>query len=345
MNSSREFKLTSDSDYVATQDHIGLCETQGNREVQQDAIAVCTDLAVLKTLAEKQAHAVIRQTFNVLQKQHGKHYAYAGAAGCAAIAWRDTEQSLLHVYTGNLGDCAAYLILLDHEGKLIQDAKRRPWSRRLNPLHNVTLEMPGSLQSPGDVPRRAGLNLAKGFGDQEAVAQGFSHHPSLTHTKLDIEKGYRAFIVVACDGLTENEVLNQYLIGGIVSSGVKEGYNEEAIAEELVTVAFMDGSEDNVSACVFEITDKVTAAAVFDGHGKNAEKLTQLLARDFFPTLQSLAAMAQEKQVDQSAAKQVDKIPSSPKKLKFIESDSSNSPKKSPKHSDHASAEIKNTLR
>jgi len=269
-------KVKDPDDYVNLLTHdqiqIGLCEIRGHRTEQEDAIAIDTSALIqsFKTLSQHQQHHVYECALNEIQNQYGQ-YQTTGSTACIATAWRDDRA--FYLSTANLGDSAAYFILLD-------DNQTISIATQINALHNPSPELPefDRLRKLGIKPYEdglwrlpSGLAVSRALGDIDSERCGLIHIPEMTYHVYPYEKKSLAFIVVACDGLTEQDILNAKKIGHIVQHHYSESPDKIALA--LVNAAYdqgsVNGSADNISVIVFPVIEHVISAAVFDGHGGN----------------------------------------------------------------------------
>lgn len=300
-------------DYCRTELGVGLCEIQGKRDDQQDALAVCTqDLTGFTGLTPAVRAQVLEDTVAEMQAAYGGSY-HCGSTLCSAIAWLDPANQI-HIDSVNVGDSAAYLVLLDRNNQLLG-------CRRLTDLHNPdpnknSKEYQRVCQSGfrptfhnGAYRLKGSVMLTRGIGDREEERYGFSHLPDIKHDSSSLQQGQSAYVVLACDGLDRLSVSD---IGKRIAHQARAKASTQAMALDLVSNAF-SRSSDNISAAVFKIEDVPSSALVLDGHGDRGEVVANNVAKGFYPALQKnihkvLEAQEKERIQRERQTKQIELI-------------------------------------
>jgi serine/threonine protein phosphatase PrpC len=277
--------------------NIGMAEIQGRRDAQEDALVVAVEeVKFFPTLAESSQAQVLTNTLKHIQRMH--EYAYSGSTANATVAWLD-DAGVVQTVTANLGDSTSYLIIVDSENNLVS-------SELLNALHTADFaENPAeharvmqfaqenSVAKPSKEARGhpwrlgSGLAMTRSLGDMGSEAFGLSHEPDVSRKSVALLPDQQAFIVVACDGLTEGDleevpVFTPESIGDLVATA---NINLATLANFLVRNAYLLGSHDNISVAVFAVSDQPTSAAIFDGHGGDEVALSA--GNEFYFELQN----------------------------------------------------------
>lgn len=111
-------------DCCRTEFDVGLCEIQGRRDDQQDALAVRTqDLTGFTGLTPAVRAQVLEDTVAEMQAAYGGSFD-GGSTLCGAIAWQDRAANQIHIESINVGDSAAYLVLLDRDNQLLESIEQ-----------------------------------------------------------------------------------------------------------------------------------------------------------------------------------------------------------------------------
>jgi serine/threonine protein phosphatase PrpC len=281
---------------------VGLCEIQGRRPSQEDNLQVgIREIKDFPLLSSVDQNEVFTQTFAQLQKQYGQ-VRQTGSTCCSVTAWIDPQTSILQVATASAGDSTAFLIIIDEALESVVQAKR------LNELHNpdphinyseyervAKIDVPTRYENSGPLRLNGQLAVTRGFGDKQFEKFGLLHTPEVFATHKTLSPTQKAFIVLACDGLTEERVVinnrGQHVqkaalsvdgIANIVNTMRKKRPLDQ-IAEHLVDSAYVNGSHDNISAAVFEVSATPTSAVICDGHNG---LISEAIGENFYPVLQ-----------------------------------------------------------
>lgn len=250
---------------------IGYAELWGKRKTQEDRVCVGLIPEFLQ-LHANEIEVVLRKTVAILQdtlveKGIAQHQ---GSTLCVVI------QAMDQLYVVNVGDSAAYLVTLNNETKtqlLTPDLHQPLQPKEISRLHSGQFQI--TNERIGGV-----LALSRALGDNFFEKHGLIHEPDIY--QYQISNATPSYVVVSCDGLTENNVLSTNKIGEIIAAHKDQRTDE--IAYTLATSAYERGSEDNISVIVMPTTfDTASFAAVFDGHG--GDEVSATLAAIFLATL------------------------------------------------------------
>lgn len=241
-----------------------------NKEIIADKERIDTETISIKTIDEFEQMPL---SFNNLQP-----YQPLEKIGSTFISTIIDGNQLTTVY---LGDSVSFLIILNENYEVVR-------KERLNKnLHNPDDESESErLESVKDsflyvkndcVRLGSGLAVSRGFGDKYSEAYGLIHEPEIDKITFDIPKYGKAFIICACDGLTESDCLNLDDIAQFISDHGHRMLNELGnTAKLLAQKAIEKGSQDNVSVLIISLTQKDLSLdsipkymAIFDGHNGN----------------------------------------------------------------------------
>ncbi len=213
------------------------------------------------------------------------------------------------IYTANLGDSTTFLVTIDEEQK-----KRA--AKLLNSLHNTdnqdeckkVLERGGYITYAGHHPRVNGhLAVTRALGDTED--RNWKGHPVISNEPetiiTEIPKKGISFLITACDGMTENNVLTKEKIAQIVVENRNK--TPEQIAKILALSAYTK-SGDNIIVEVTKLSDipdnKIVYTGVFDGHG--GDVISELVYQNFDPVFLKLKAKYEFMQTLREELKKLD---------------------------------------
>lgn len=289
----------------AANNYLGFSEEHGKRDYQEDRLAFGS-IAKFAELTEEEKSEAINNTIAMLEKNAGMPQ--KGSTLCMTVVCGDT------LYTSHLGDSFSWLVLLDEQEK---STKFMRLNRTIHTGNVISERM--RLESEGKLDfllknedyrlynPESGINLAmtRAIGDREMEKCGLSHDPSHYIDKFIIpEKG--AKLIIACDGVIEslNETkptVRKSKAPSVVKpsaakpSAAKPSVEElveknakltpAALAKEITSTALKEGSKDNTSAIVIDLSEwkKTNSstpiyASVFDGHGgpECADKLRKM---------------------------------------------------------------------
>jgi serine/threonine protein phosphatase PrpC len=245
-----------------------IAERWGLRPTQEDRVVVeqLPDFIFL-SLADRER--VLDQTVRALQAEiNTQHQAvYEGSTLCVTVLCGKT------LYNANVGDSESFLVVRDETDAVIR-------FERINAvLHEINDENVASLKEAGfkiksslndghrlvDADGLPGINMYRAIGDLAYDSAGLQHHPDLYKVHVDIPQGGNAYVINACDGLTE--VLSFAELEKIIKK------NSHALLKDmpliLANAALAHGSHDNISVMVtpVDLSEKVKYLAIFDGHG------------------------------------------------------------------------------
>lgn len=285
MNKRKHYKFNP-QDYVKlAHPKIGFCEIQGNRDDQEDVLDATESLAGIEKIPSNDIKILYKNTISKIQERHGNE-PNQGSTLCSVTAWIDSKK-ILNSHTAYVGDSSGYLVVLNEKNEVANTV-------RLNKnLHNpyygrlILMDPNGfsvfSRQHDMYVLAKGALALQRSIGDTAYEVVGLSHEPEIDEFKVAIPSTHKAYIIVACDGLTEGR-LDLKDVGTIVA---KNSSNPpDVIAKELVLSAYHHGSNDNISVAVMLVdSEKPIAVSVYDGHG--GKKVSQAISKAFYPELQT----------------------------------------------------------
>jgi len=289
---------------------IGLCEVQGKRSEQEDFLKSII-LPDFSNMSVEQQNIVMAHTFTDMQNQYGvsAKAKTQGSTGCVATAWLN-ENNVAYIHTTNLGDSIALLVIVKSNEVLVHQLNKilhHPdqeiaLAASGNPAYKhrgadtIKTDNRGTRLDAGLACR---LELSRAFGDLDFEKAGLIHTPDMYFDKCVLSDGEKAFIVVACDGLVESMGLND--IQDIIQVNRNHIHEPQVLAQALICAAVNSGSNDNVSAAVFPIINKIAvSAAIFDGH--MGSDISFGIGENFYPALQkNIRIMLENKSVAQAA--------------------------------------------
>jgi serine/threonine protein phosphatase PrpC len=257
-------------------------ETIGRRETSEDA-HVFGDLRGYSSLTPEQQKTVFDVTFQQMQALYGQ----CATTGSTAVAVVVTGNK---ISVSSIGDSAAFVVIRNKKtGKVLQ-------CTCLNALHNAdNLHEQARLEKDGKafirgrlLGRTIGVICSHAIGDQEVEAAGLIHTSDFTQHTIDTPKDCEAFLVVACDGLTEAASDGKYEeYVKLKFEAFPKDISIEKIPEALGKAAYNDGSGDNITVLCQKIdpeSKETQLLAVFDGHGGG--QVSAALGKYFLPELQ-----------------------------------------------------------
>jgi serine/threonine protein phosphatase PrpC len=284
---------------------VGVAEIKGRRDYQEDSLqAAVNNVKGFSKLSVADQEDVLKQTFAEIQVESQLMELPGGTTANATIAWLDKDRKV-RATTGNLGDSTSFLVILDKNNKLVSSklmhALHSP-EEQTNPAefkrvveharkNNAPLPWKDGLGAPWRLG--SGLAMSRSLGDAHQEYAGLSHESEITQTEVSLLPGQKAFIVVACDGLTELDNYDRVLvshddIGRMVADGQSGSLLN--LANTLVQTAYRRGSGDNISVAVFPVSKTPTSAVVFDGHsndGFSGARISNFAGETFYTRLQS----------------------------------------------------------
>lgn len=274
--------IQGERDYVAYDqvNQIGIAELNGRRFTQEDRVCF-GKIKNFHKLSSENKKITLQQTILELQKSCG-NFSEQGSSLLYCIIDDDT------IYTAALGDSTAFLIGYD------PDHLDKANIEMLNTLlHNPSTDNAKLRKQEGlfdnlqvSMGRIAGvLALSRAIGDTAYESYGLIHHPDIYQTKLDFKRYPKYVLILACDGLTESDCLDEEEIKALILGDLKKSVTE--VAFTLANAAYCKGSYDNISVLVTNIEaaqSRNLYLAVFDGHG--GSDVSECLKRRFSHTLE-----------------------------------------------------------
>ncbi|MES2204646.1 MAG: hypothetical protein V4496_05425 [Pseudomonadota bacterium] len=271
------------ADYVKERDVFHLCEIQGGRNEQQDAIATSyvesfPDFSIVDRIS------ILRNTVKAMQDLYdvNSNAKPFGATLSTSIAWVD-ENSILHIWAANVGDSAVYVTIFDDEHKS-SSTHRLTYLHVLNPADNPAEYDRVRAATNGTQPQqdRDGVYRldsqgrqvmpSRSLGDNDVERYGLSHEPEIFEYRFQLTGAQRAKVTVACDGLEDD-----LFVVGINKCLYDSDIQNTNSAQALVAAAYNKGSTDNISVIVFTPGKTPASALVVDGHGGDKQENTALI--------------------------------------------------------------------
>lgn len=251
---------------------VGIVELWGRRATQEDRVAA-GQLFGFADLTEVERFTVLENTVMILQDIITQvNLGHQGSTFCSTVIVGND------VYTTNLGDGTAFLCIVNHSGNVTLEL--------LNTRHNP--DEPGEFErlKRNNIlvihKRLAGtLAVSRALGDQEYERYGLSHTPEINCHHVKTKEGEQAFIINACDGLTESDPAcypeRIELLKEIIKATYHKAPNEIALS---LARAALDASVsdqypelkvgDNISVMIAKIdpqNKRATYMLICDGHG------------------------------------------------------------------------------
>lgn len=262
--------------YIAydSENNIGLAQIWGMREALEDREAAGTVHQLAYQFNETDWKIVLTKTIRALEQKIQERN--QGSCLLLTLVHKDT------LITANLGDSTAYLVVVNENNattvrlnKILHRPTTSEEYERLKKFaeeHEVDIneiiptECEGILRIYNN--KLGGkLAISGAIGDNEFDDFGLRHNPDIYYKKISLPKGAKAFVITACDGLTEPADMEKK-IGKLVAE-YKDNRVDE-IAERLVLAALNEGSRDNISVIITPIDladERVKYTGLFDGHG------------------------------------------------------------------------------
>lgn len=283
-------------DYQAFEDetNIGICEAQGRRGYQEDAVAY-GKVEGFDQLPDKEKQKVLQATFAAMQTKCGRNDK-VGSTAITTIIEKDK------ITTAHVGDSTAHLVIFDKNGEFKRFKRLNKQLHKPDPsngeherIKKVARQKKGTPPDASSgawrLGGRFGTTLTRAIGDTDLEISGLSHEPEIEQTVYDILPDDKGFVIVACDGLTERMTEDQ--LEELIKNN--QHLTPDGLAKKLVEEAINPGknqspSGDNVSVMVTSLNEVDTpkVMAVFDGHssacGKGRE-VSEALSKQFNPML------------------------------------------------------------
>lgn len=265
-------------DLVFEDKYIGGAEIQGKREAQEDSY-VSQPLnpeqsQAYLNLDDVQREALLNNICAELSERFENEF--SGSTGIMAII--SPKDKSYHV--ANVGDSQILRVELGETPSCV----------RQNTLHNPSepserkrLEEAGAKIMRGRIARLyKSINISRTFGDCDFKDIGVISEPEVFKSTF-AKKGF--YLILACDGLTEKDCLNEAQI----LEKVKQAYQQQdmplkELANDLAQTAVLKGSGDNVTVLITRPNHHKQEGipyvmAVFDGHG--GDEVSKSLAKHF----------------------------------------------------------------
>ncbi len=296
------------SDRIETVSGVGVVEVRGQRPYQEDAVLVDRSNAELLAKLHPEERKKVQMEAIASLQETVKDSGFVGSTVNLTTAWTEEQKDgskNLRISNGNIGDSTAFVIILDKDGNVTQATLVNKLHNSDNPEEKERVENEKGFFMHGRVIAQGGGGVAVTRDIGGIEAKGLSRDPEITEETILIPPGGRAFVVAACDGLTERN-LDEAKIGALVAAKANAGASPSAIAQDLMNEAYQQGSADNISVMVAEV-DRPITLGIFDGHGgdivskKIAREMPQVLMKAMKiskPDVNAVKEAAKEKKAD-----------------------------------------------
>ncbi len=241
-----------------------IAEFQGRRESQEDRFIIDT-IPAFKDLSPAQGKAVLKETIDAIQREM-VNSAFANMDGGSTLCTVVIAGKLL--YTANVGDATAMLVVRDRDKKITL------FSLLNTTIHHITRENYEHLCGIGvsvhpyflrimDEYGDPHVNIYRAMGDFDLTQYGLSAEPDIYLNPVEIPEDGDAFLINACDGLTER--LSFEKIENFINEHPEAPLKDLPLL--LANHAYNNFSGDNITVIVTPIEgDTPTLSAIFDGH-------------------------------------------------------------------------------
>jgi serine/threonine protein phosphatase PrpC len=279
---------------------MGFCQLQNKRVRQEDYLAgAVEEVSKFYKLSPENQETVLKMAFNKIQMKYGQAKDQ-GSTCCSATAWLD-DKDMINVVTAGLGDSWAVLLILDEKNTFVV-------VEQLNHLHKPDdkEEMSRIIQEGGHVKNgrlNGELAMSRALGDMQYEGQGISHIPDIDFFGYKLNKGHKAILIVASDGL--DTILDN--IDFFVEKCFEEKITTPASIANFLAINAQGG--DNASCAVAFVGKIPVSLLVCDGH--SGQEVAWNAAENFYSILnsyvnniiKSMAMIAAEKALKPARAK------------------------------------------
>lgn len=275
------------------QSQFGICDIMGMRNSQEDSVS-CAVIPGFKLLTQAEQDLVAKKTFAKMQTKHGKESLGIGSTMTVATAWKTPKDGggyRVNTHTAYVGDSPAFIVIIKADGTIICRKLNRS-SHHPDPNKGWQGASNYNQETERYELPRTKFPLTKAIGDIDVEREGLTHEPTIDHDEIDVDEGDKVLIVAGCDGMTEDlnndDAREEAVIGQIVYANRNRPVHE--IAKELAKRSATQGTKDNISCAVFEVTEDCASLNVNDGHG--GQTIAKALRDEVYPTM--LADIARE---------------------------------------------------
>lgn len=275
------------------QSQFGICDIMGMRNSQEDSVS-CAVMPGFKLLTQAEQDLVAKKTFAKMQTKHGKESLGIGSTMTVATAWKTPKDGggyRVNTHTAYVGDSPAFIVIIKADGTIVCRKLNRS-SHHPDPNKGWQGASNYNQETERYELPRTKFPLTKAIGDIDVEIEGLTHEPTIDHDEIDVDEGDKVLIVAGCDGMTEDlnndDAQEEAVIGQIVSANRNKPVHE--IAKELAKRSVTQGTKDNISCAVFEVTEHCASLNVNDGHG--GQTIAKALRDEVYPTM--LADIARE---------------------------------------------------
>lgn len=249
----------------------GLSEIQGKRPSQEDVCVYNLDDRLIQLTGHEKETLLRAIIEDLVDDEEIKTFQQQGS--CALLTIVDPKSN--QVTTAHLGDSTTFAMAYNSEG-------RPAYAHLVNqPLHNPTNKCESEyIKANNGFVTNDRLNsclaISRAIGDMRFRNMGLNAKPDVATHDLSIPEGGFAYVVAACDGLTEYDVLDKEQILFLILSNKTLALSQQA--KSLSDEALASGSTDNITVFVVPVIPEVTHTpiftAIYDGHG--GAKVSQL---------------------------------------------------------------------
>jgi serine/threonine protein phosphatase PrpC len=261
---------TSPIDYqieqAITQTYI--TELWGRRSTQEDSFAV-NEFKGLANLSSLGVMNALTNTIDSLSNSIKEKNLADGSTLCVTVLCGN------QIYNANVGDSESFLVIKDKDNNIVSFERLNKIIHDINDANVAQLKQQGlkintSLLYRNDhrLPYPTGedgVNMYRAMGDLIFEQAGMSHKADISLREVYIPEGGNAFVINACDGLTETMTHDD--VKKILSQHKSASLDQ--IPQLLAKAAYHSGSQDNISVLVTPVIPHSPPKflAIFDGHG------------------------------------------------------------------------------
>lgn len=279
---------------------IYIAERWGQRATQEDRIII-NQIPLSLHMSQEEIESAIKSTLEELSEKIKQNKFRDGSTFNMSLFIGNT------VYNANVGDSEAFLVIRDKEKKLVSFERLNKETHDINDDNVERLKKEGfnivtqhylsnnkKITENAPIPQGVsvtyndhrlestfGLNMYRSMGDTVFESSGLVHTPDISMTTVNIPPGGDAFVINACDGLTETIDADQErsLLKQIIEGN--PGLSISDLIAGLATWAEQSGSMDNISLSGTMILPNAVPRymAVCDGHG--GTQVAEYLSENF----------------------------------------------------------------
>ncbi|MDR3476467.1 MAG: PP2C family serine/threonine-protein phosphatase [Gammaproteobacteria bacterium] len=253
------------AEHPSTQTHIA--ELWGRRPTQEDSFVI-NEFRGLTNLSSLGVSIALNNTIDALSLQIQEKQLRDGATLCATVLCGNI------LYNANVGDSESFLVIKDKDNNITTFERLNIELHDLNDSNVDKLRRQGLKINSSNLyandhrlpypDGQDGVNMYRAMGDLIFEHAGMSHKADIRMREVFIPEGGSAFVINACDGLTEAMTHEQ--LKKVLSDNKNK--NLDKLALLLANAAYRSGSSDNISVLVTPVTPGAPPKylAIFDGH-------------------------------------------------------------------------------